>query len=507
MQNSFKRKKVDNKTERQIITGMIVSDHVLKEIESIYKSDLLETPFARTIAGWCIDYWKRYKKAPKEVIEDIFHSHSRKDLDADQADLIGDFLTSISSEYEKGDKFNAHYVLDKAEEKFKETSLKHLSEDIKAELTNGDVRAAEALLATYKRIERLSGEGIVLFQDASTIYDAFDMSKPLFRLPGTLGEMLNDFLVRDGLLGVMGKEKIGKTWILMEIAFRALRERLNVAFFQVGDMSGPQMIRRCSIRLAGKSDKKKYCGNLLVPVIDCLHNQKNKCTSTHRASECGLVENATFEDTPKEYKPCSYCQKRYPHIFKGAVWYRLREKVDPLTWREAYQQAKRFKKKLRGKNLKLSSHSNSTVNIQDIKTILNSWEAFDGFIPDVIIIDYADILKPEPGSKEFRHQQNDTWKALRSLSQEKHNLVITATQTDAASYDRRSLSLKNFSEDKRKYSHVTGMIGLNQTDEEKEKGILRVNMLLGREDDFNAKTEVNVLQCPQIGRMMINSYW
>ena len=46
-------------------------------------------------------------------------------------------------------------------------------------------------------------------------------------------------------------------------------------------------------------------------------------------------------------------------------------------------------------------------------------------IPDVIIVDYADILAPEDTRQsEKRHQVDETWKALRRLSQEWHALVI-----------------------------------------------------------------------------------
>ena len=50
-------------------------------------------------------------------------------------------------------------------------------------------------------------------------------------------------------------------------------------------------------------------------------------------------------------------------------------------------------------------------------------------------------------------------------------LVVTATQADANSYDRTSLKMSNFSEDKRKLAHVTAMYGLNQDPAGREKGI------------------------------------
>ena len=123
-------------------------------------------------------------------------------------------------------------------------------------------------------------------------------------------------------------------------------------------------------------------------------------------------------------------------------------------------------------------------------------------MPDVIIIDYADILAPEPntGQLNIRDQINSTWKALRRLSQEKHCLVIAPTQADAASYNQTLLDLRNFSEDKRKLSHVTGMLGLNQTKEEKGRGIMRLNWIVLREDNFQTDRCLYVGQCLTLGR-------
>lgn len=151
---------------------------------------------------------------------------------------------------------------------------------------------------------------------------------------------------------------------------------------------------------------------------------------------------------------------------------------------------------------KLSVHPNSSVSTHDISAILKKWELYEGFIADVVIIDYADILAPEPGTGHFttRDQVNSTWKALRRMSQEKHCLVIAPTQADAASYNQPLLDLKNFSEDKRKLSHVTGMLGLNQIPVEREKGIMRLNWIVLREDSFSVDKCLHVGQCLKLGR-------
>jgi hypothetical protein len=127
----------------------------------------------------------------------------------------------------------------------------------------------------------------------------------------------------------------------------------------------------------------------------------------------------------------------------------------------------------------------------------------------VVVIDYADILAPEPGAtkEDYRHQINVTWQALRRLSQDYHVLVVTATQSDASSYGARILRREHFSEDKRKYAHVTGMVGINQTEEEQGKGIFLLNWILLREGSYSPGRCVHVAGCLAIANPAIVSAW
>ncbi len=505
----LRRRKIENKIELQMLTGMIISDKVLRDIRAVWRAELVQVPYARTVADWCFEYWDRYGKAPGVHIEDIHASKARKEDDPHHK-LIGDFLESMSAEYERTGKINDDWILDQAEKRFKSRSLEAVAEDITAELASGDTEAAEKALADYKRVERPSVDGINPYLDGEAIYDAFesDATEPLFRLPGALGRMVNEHLLRDSLIGIMGREKMGKTWWLMEFGKRAARARCNTVMFQVGDMSQRQMVRRKHISLAGKSDMRRYCGRISVPTLDCRWNQDDSCDLQWRASKCGLDGAEELGDEPEDYSTCSKCarQGRLLRHFRGAVWWEEIDTGPPLTWREAVRYGKRFAKRMGSKDYRLVTHPNSTVTVAAISAQLDVWEELEGWIPDVVLIDYADILAPEPGEKDFRHQQNDTWKALRRLSQEHHCLTITATQADAASYETRTLRLKNFSEDKRKYGHINGMLGLNQTDEEKDIGIQRINWLSLREGEYDPTHTVKVLQSLQTGRPYLDSY-
>ena len=191
------------------------------------------------------------------------------------------------------------------------------------------------------------------------------------------------------------------------------------------------------------------------------------------------------------------------------VEYKEKTFEQDLDWRTAFKACEEVtRNKIRSKEsfFRLSVHPNSSINVHGIRSILQQWDR-EGFTADVVIIDYADILAPPSGVADTRDQINATWKALRSLSQARHCLVITATQTDAASYDVATISRKNFSEDKRKRAHVTGTFGLNQTATEKELGITRLNWIVLREGRFSESKCVYVAGSLDIANPAIISTW
>jgi len=253
------------------------------------------------------------------------------------------------------------------------------------------------------------------------------------------------------------------------------------------------------------------------PVKDCAFNQLDTCDKEVRECDFGIFEGRDIKELRKlvslgelkklrkknpDYVTCRNCDQ-----YKGAVWIEEVDVGDPLTVDEAKISVNDFFIKYK-RRFKLSSHANDTLSVKEIKALLGVWEREDGFVPDMIAIDYADLLVPE-AKTEFRHQQDNIWKGLRNLSQEKHCLVVTATQADARSYDQDLLRLSNFSEDKRKNAHVTAMYGLNQDTKDREKrlGITRINEIVIREGDFSNNNIVYVLQNLKRGRPFLGSFW
>jgi hypothetical protein len=518
----------DKFIERKILIAFISSTEFIKQIRELYSPKLMASSTAKRMSSWCVAHFDQYKKAPGAEIQSIYFEKVKKGLPKDIAEEIEeDILPGLNEEYLEGQE-DLVYLIDQTKLYFSQKHIENHKEKVEALLAEGEIIAAELLLSSYKPLKLDSGVDI-LFSDLSSLNSvkiAFqEAADPLIKYPRHLGEFWNSQFVRGALVALLASEKRGKSFWLMDMATRAVRQGNKVAFFQAGDMTEAQQTKRFCVHIAKKSDQEKYCGKQFQPVRDCVRNQLDLCDKDERECDFGLFNKQKeselryevtkeqlleVRDENPDYKPCCACDE-YKHRHIGTAWLEEVNVGGPLQVKEALEQFENFfiKKK---RQIMLSSHANGTLSINGIKAILGTWEKRDEFIPDVIIIDYADLLVPET-KVEFRHQQNEIWKGLRNLSQEKRGgklpLVISPTQADAKSYDSKLLRLSNFSEDKRKYSHVTAMYGLNQDPQGREKkiGIMRINELVIREGDFSNDNVCFVLQNLKRGLPYISSYF
>lgn len=464
----MKTTKHDSSDEKRILTGMIVDDTALGRIAEKWKKDeggLFRVRWANTIGGWCVRYFQKYAAAPKKDIRGLFESWASRDVDRSTVDLVESFLSGLSDDFQaESEAINPDYLIDMAGQHFNAVALERLAETVQGFVDRGDIEKALGEVATYNRVEMGVGTGIDIFRDQQAIQDAFESkSEPLITYPGALGEFFGDQFGRDEFVGITGATGRGKTWCLMDLAWKAVQQKRRTAFFAVGDMSQAQMIRRFCCRSTGHPLRPPY--SLEVP------------TAILREQDEGMAQVET------ETK-----------VFKG-----------PLQWQQAWEDLQAKIRRHKQPLLRLSVHPNSSINVEGIVSILNAWER-GGWAPDVIVIDYADLLMTPSGyTPGDRESINATWKQLRGLSQRMHNLVITATQADAASYNAHTISRSNFSDDRRKNDHVTGMLGINQTEEEKKIGIYRLNWTKRREDAYTESRCVHVAGCLNIGRPFITS--
>lgn len=467
--------KYDTKRQSIVLTAMIMNSKVLGAIAGKWgKEGMFPTPWESLIGGWCVKYYLKYGKAPKEQIEHIFRSWAEGQRDPDTVDLVNMFLAALSDKYPRlRKKYRAtRYLINMAQDYFKEATLTTLIEKMKVDIDNKKADEALQRLNKYHQPQISGATGITLFHDTDAVRIAFETRREsIIQYPGALGQFFGRELEKGGFIAFMGAEKAGKTFWLADLAYMGVTQRKRIAFFQVGDLTVNQMIQRFAVRVAGR------------PIYPTRKDEPIRIPkSLEVVSDVAKVDQIT----EKHYK-------------------------DAMSWQEAWAAFQKVQKEqIRSKHsyFKLSVHPAKSVSVAEIRGIIDGWDR-EGWGPvDVVVIDYADILAGPVGFQgDSRDSVNETWIALRKMSQELDCLVVTATQAKATSYNADMLTMEHFSEDKRKFAHVTGMIGINRKAEDKPQGIQRLNWLVLREGDFSVRRYVAVAGCLGIGRPAILSRW
>jgi hypothetical protein len=514
--------------ERKMVIGLIASTDYIRKVRHVIKPNLILTPVASMLASWCCEYYDVYGKAPSLDIAEIYLTkHQQGLVPQDIAlEIEEDILPDLSEDWVNYG-LNVDSLVDSTHIYFKERALTHVREQLDVSLEKGELEDAEEALKAYAPMENVTNELILNDKEQliTAVSSAFkESSEPLIWYPGALGEFWNSSMIRGGFVALLAPEKRGKTAIMIDAAIRAVRQGRKVAFFQAGDMTEAQQLRRIAVYLAKNSDKERYVGRQLIPIKDCFYNQIDDCSNELRECDFGVFSDRKWKDVREArqditvddildalrhentYRPCHNCieyrqnEWAMPYMQEIDVQDVLDENR-AVTVLEDY-----FCKKNR--NLRLCTFSNNTLTVETIQNILRTWQQRDDWNVDVIILDYADLCV-DKSNREERHRQNTIWKKLRGLNQETNSLLITATQADADAYKQNTLRLSNFSEDKRKYAHVTAFYGLNQDSGGREKnlGLMRINELILREDKFDMNRQVTVMQALNIGRPIITSYW
>lgn len=521
---TVKHTKLDSNLERQIVTAMVVSTPFLREVQDMYAPKLLTTNHTRTVAGWCLDYFKRYGKAPGKHIEQRFERAVRKQevVDEHEIELLRRLLAYLSDEYDRTTEdaggLNVEYLLDEAEDWFRSQDLKELSSELRDALEEAGPEEAEMLLRQHQTVVRAEESYFQPLVDRRRGMRLFEKPPtPLFHLPGALGEALDQHMVRGGFVSYLGPEKRGKTWWIMDNMLRACQARNNVVYFEVGDLSEDDVWERIGSRCAGLPWQLME-PTYVVPHMDCKRNQLGTCRSPLRKCRVQLYSDESQppdpsgDVCPKGYKVCTACDdrglKRTPEeIWIPAVFYEKVMNDTELNWTRMDKALDRLRKRMGNRQFRISVHPNTSVNVEDLNELLLRWKEREGFVPDVIGIDYADILAKEEGCREERDSQNERWKAMRRMSQTWHALLITATQGNRESYESDTIKMGHITEDKRKLGHVTACFGLNQTAMEKHLQLMRINpVVMRRRDNFRGRQIVSTM-CLERGEVSTGSFW
>lgn len=433
--------------EKTILTALITHDQILGRIhEHAGHGPLFKSKWANLVSKWCFDYYLKFRKAPRAVIQQIFVKYSQQEGDESAVEIIDKFLATLSRSYSAlAEEMNIEYVIDLAANYFRKLRLEKMAEGIETALERHDLDGAQECYDEFEPVSFGKDAWSNPFCKSEVLETlGAAQSESVIEMPGAMGKFLSPALERNGFIAFVGPEKRGKSFWLTEMVWRALRQRRRVLYYSLGDMSKAQVNFRLYKRAA---QRPMFTKTLTLPTGIKVGGKDE-----------GGRPAASIETFTRE--------------FPGLSVSSIKRAIVKLSTVTALKQLR----------LKLQCAGSSVISASQIEQDIQNFSK-DGWVPDVVVIDYADELAPEPSSAklDYRHQVNETWRTIRRITLDYHCLAITATQAAARSYDAWVITKKDFSDDKRKNAHVTGMIGINQTAGEKQSGLYRLNWVLLRD--------------------------
>lgn len=456
----MKREKLNTLSERDLLIGLITSERFCREICPTLNPRLLEIEYARTVAGWVKEFYSNFKKAPGRDIMKLYRAKCEEIADEDLQDNVLSFVERVCKDYESVENFNDDFALQEAIGYLKGRSLKNLNEDVEAYLASGEITKAENAITKYKSVEKSSGRAVSLLNNTEAVINSFTQEDDLlFRFPGAYGNIVGD-VHREDFVSYLAPMKRGKTWALMDAGVVALQNGLKVLHISL-EMSEAQMSKRYWTALSGQVAKDN--DNINYSYFEKIDTDSKRCW---------LVRHKTIARKAVSIADIEKKQKHLRRLFRGG-------------------------------DLRVFAVPAYSLTVESMEIELERLAQQEEFVPDVIIVDYADIMAPSDKTNDYRNQLDGIWKRLRGLAQKRKCVVFTASQSGRQSINKDANS-KDIAEDIRKLAHITSMVSLNQTPQEKQAGILRLKQLAVREGEQEFREAV-CTQCLSIGRIVTDS--
>ena len=142
----------------------------------------------------------------------------------------------------------------------------------------------------------------------------------------------------------------------------------------------------------------------------------------------------------------------------------------------------------KGGSLMIKEFPTGSASINTIKSHLKVLER-EGMLPDIIIIDYADIMKSVSSFSEKRFALTSVYEGLRGMAMEMSIPIWTASQSSRASFGKEKFGLDTISESIGKAQTADIILGIGRPDEDKiaKKATMMVLKNRNGEDGYSLR--------------------
>lgn len=451
--------KINGSMQENVLTLLAWDDSAAGIIRSVIDTDLFESPMHREVAYHCVEYYNSFNKAPGEhlpdLLEDILDEDDRK------ASLYGRLLDNI---YGLKDSINVEYVLSTLNKFVRQQQLKIGVTEAAKRLKAGDTDEAEVELnKSLKRTLDVFEPGSLFSSDVMRAlkHSSDDEGRILLGMP-----YLDTIRMGPGpkeLFLFMAPPNRGKSWFLIHTAKAAAVQGKKVLVVTL-EMSEEKYLTRLAQSIFSVSRRESYV------------------TVTNILSDNNSFEGFDFEKINR------------PVIGDYGIMKTISNKLAKVGPRL---------------NITVKQFPTGRLSMKGLEAYLDQLERWNNYIPDIIIIDYADLMTID--ANNLRVSTGNVYKDLRGIAVERNLAVVTASQSNRSGEDATVLTMKHLAEDYSKAATADIVLTYNQTAKEHSLNLARLHVAKNRDEE--AGNTILISQQYPIGQFFLSGsfmpkeYW
>jgi replicative DNA helicase len=134
-----------------------------------------------------------------------------------------------------------------------------------------------------------------------------------------------------------------------------------------------------------------------------------------------------------------------------------------------------FKKRAR---LRIEYFPSGTLTMAMLNALLDKLERVDGFVPDLLILDYPDLMALDRNN--LRISLGSLFVSLRGVAGQRNLALVTATQGGKEAAMANTVNATHVSEDYSKIFTADTIVTYSQTPKEKKSGLARLFVAAAR---------------------------
>lgn len=475
--------------ESQFASACINDAQFARDFADIAVAGLSAVKALDWLAPFCRDYARRYSQAPGVDILPYAEAAVRS------CDLTPEALAFFASAAKVTPR-NAQALLTRAQKHYHLLARQRHADRVQAAVMSDDedgIAEADAELRAHKiSVEQWPDEEDVTDKRGNAAM-ADSTPKPLFRLPGYVGSVMNKALTRDAFVVNVGTAKVGKSANGVRVGYAAACEGLHTWALTLGDDKVPRYRRRIFACHSGRPVLTEAEEPQCLPIIVCKRGARGECRRCSGTALAPFPDAKVLAETQPEellakypdFVPCRDCWRggKADHAdFEPMVWW-IMEKNNPLTLEEADDACDEMGGIFRGGTFKVTYRPKGVLSFQKFRDLYNRRADKNGYKDEVVVLDYLEMMELPPGRDDYA-QLRTLSEQLRNFSTEEDCLLYTFLQANRLGGTIETHTMDSVGRCKWVLDNCTAGFGINQTPLERAMGLLRINQMAGREFKF-----------------------